>query len=37
VDDIYMMEDIIAEVVEIEHEGVVLERHWIGDGVERHR
>jgi hypothetical protein len=25
------------EVVEREHEGVVLVRHWIGDGAERHR
>jgi hypothetical protein len=36
--DIDMVEDMTAEVeVEGEHEGVVLARHWIGDGVERHR
>jgi hypothetical protein len=26
-----------VEVVEREYEGVVLTRHWIGDGAERHR
>jgi hypothetical protein len=26
-----------VEVVEREHEGVVLMRHWIGDGAERHQ
>jgi hypothetical protein len=26
-----------VEVVEREHEGVVLTRHWIGDGAERHQ
>jgi hypothetical protein len=31
------MKDITVEVVEREHEGVVLVRHWIDDGVERHR
>jgi streptomycin 6-kinase len=30
-----MMDDV--EMVEREHEGVVLMRHWTGDGVERHR
>jgi hypothetical protein len=25
------------EVVEREHEGVVLAMHWTGDGAERHR
>jgi hypothetical protein len=24
-------------VVEREHESIVLARHWIGDGAERHR
>jgi hypothetical protein len=32
------MEDIdMVEVVERKYEGVVLVRHWIGDGAERHR
>jgi hypothetical protein len=31
-----IMEDMTAEVVEREHEGVVLVRHWIDDGVVRH-
>jgi hypothetical protein len=26
-----------VEMVEREHEGVVLMRHWTGDGAERHR
>jgi hypothetical protein len=26
-----------VEVVEREHEGVVLARHWTNDGLERHR
>jgi hypothetical protein len=26
-----------VEVVEREHEGVVLAKHWTNDGVERHR
>jgi hypothetical protein len=26
-----------VEVVEREHDGMVLARHWIDDGVERHR
>jgi hypothetical protein len=34
-----MVEDMTVEVevVERKHEGVVLVRHWIGDGAERHR
>jgi hypothetical protein len=34
-----MGEDRVAEleVVEREPEGVVLARHWTGDGVARHR
>jgi hypothetical protein len=35
-EDIDIVED-MTEVVEKEHEDVVLERHWIGDGAERHR
>jgi hypothetical protein len=33
------MEDITVEVevVEREHEGVVLTRHWTNDGAKRHR
>jgi hypothetical protein len=31
------VEDITAEVVEREHECVVLTRCWIGDRAERHR
>jgi hypothetical protein len=34
---INMVEDMTVEVVEKEHEGVVLAKHWIGDGAERHR
>jgi hypothetical protein len=26
-----------VEVVEREHEGMVLVRHWTGDGAERHQ
>jgi hypothetical protein len=38
-EDIDMVEDITVdvEVVEREHEGVVLVRHWISDGAERHQ
>jgi hypothetical protein len=36
-DDIDMVEDMTVEVVERQHKGVVLARHWIGDGAERHR
>jgi hypothetical protein len=38
-EDIDMAENMTAEVevVEREHEGVVLVRHWIGDGAKRHR
>jgi hypothetical protein len=38
-EDIIMVEDMTAEVevVEREYEGVMLMRHWIGDGAERHR
>jgi hypothetical protein len=32
-EDIDMVE---VDVVEREHEGMVLARHWIGDGAERH-
>jgi hypothetical protein len=32
-----MMEDMTSEVVEREHEGVVLARNWIDDGAERHQ
>jgi hypothetical protein len=32
-----MVEDTTAEVIEREHEGVVLVKHWIDDGAERHR
>jgi hypothetical protein len=31
-----MGEDMTVEVVEREHEGVVLVRHWTVDGAERH-
>jgi hypothetical protein len=38
-EDIDMMEDMTVEVevIEREHESVVLVRHWTGDGVEIHR
>jgi predicted glycosyltransferase involved in capsule biosynthesis len=40
-EDIDMIEDMTTEVevevVEREHEGVTLARHWIGDRAERHR
>jgi hypothetical protein len=38
-EDIDMAEDMIVEVevVERKHEGVVLVRHWIGDGVDRYQ
>jgi hypothetical protein len=38
-EDSGMREDMTVEVevVEREHEGVVLMRHWIGDGAEMHR
>jgi hypothetical protein len=38
-EDIVMVEDMTAEVevVEREYEGVMLTRHWISDGAERHR
>jgi hypothetical protein len=38
-EDIDMVEDMMVEVevVERKYEGVVLVRHWIGDGAERHR
>jgi hypothetical protein len=38
-EDIDMVEDMTTEVdvVEREHEGVVLMRHWIDDEAERHR
>jgi hypothetical protein len=38
-EDIDMVEDMTVEVevVKREHEGVVLVRHWISDGVERHQ
>jgi hypothetical protein len=38
-EDIDAVEDMTmeVEVVEREHDGVVLARHWIDDGVERHR
>jgi hypothetical protein len=36
VKDMDMMEDMMTEVVEREHKGVVLARYWISDGVERH-
>jgi hypothetical protein len=36
-----MVEDMTAkvdvEVVEREHEGMVIVKHWIGDGAKRHR
>jgi hypothetical protein len=32
-----MVEGITVEVVEREHESMVLKRHWIGDGAENHR
>jgi hypothetical protein len=36
-----MVEDMTAEVdmevVEREHKGVMLAKHWIDDGAERHR
>jgi hypothetical protein len=41
VESIDMVEDMTVQVdvkvVEREHEGVVLAKHWIGDGAERHR
>jgi hypothetical protein len=38
-EDIDMVEDMTVEVevVEREHEGVVLTRHWISNGAEMHR
>jgi hypothetical protein len=38
-EDIDMVEDMTVEVemVEREHEDLVLVRHWIDDGAERHR
>jgi hypothetical protein len=38
-EDIDMVEDMTVEVevVEREHEGVVLARHWISNGAEMHR
>jgi hypothetical protein len=36
-EDIDMVEDMMVEVVEREHEGVVLARHWISNGAEMHR
>jgi streptomycin 6-kinase len=35
VEDMTTMVDV--EVVEREHEGVVLVKHWIGDGAEMHQ
>jgi hypothetical protein len=37
-EDIDMVEDIMmeVEVVEKEHESVVLTRHWTSNGAERH-
>jgi hypothetical protein len=32
-----MVEDMMMEVVEREHEGVVFVKHWIDDGAERHQ
>jgi hypothetical protein len=32
-----MVDDMTVEVIEREHKGMVLVRHLIGDGVERHR
>jgi hypothetical protein len=32
-----MGEDMTVEVIEREHEGVVLTKHWISEGVERHQ
>jgi hypothetical protein len=29
--------EVEVEVIEREHEGVTLMRHWIGDRAERHR
>jgi hypothetical protein len=40
-EDIDMVEDMTVEldvdVVEKEHESVVLVKHWINDGAERHQ
>jgi hypothetical protein len=38
-EDIDMVEDMTVEVevIEREHEGVVLMRHWISNGAERHQ
>jgi hypothetical protein len=38
-EDSGMGEDMTVEMemVEREHEGVVLVRHWTGDGAEKHR
>jgi hypothetical protein len=32
-----MVEDMTVEVVEREHESVVLVKHWIRDGAEWHQ
>jgi hypothetical protein len=32
-----MVEDMTSKVVEREHKSVVLARHWINDGAERHQ
>jgi hypothetical protein len=32
-----MVEDMMTEVVEKEHKDMVLARHWIEDGAERHQ
>jgi hypothetical protein len=36
-EDSVMGEDMTVEVVEREHEGVILARHWTSDGAERYR
>jgi hypothetical protein len=37
VEGMNMVEDMTVEVVKRGHEGMVLVRHWIDDGVESHR
>jgi hypothetical protein len=32
-----MVEDMMTEVAEREHKDMVLARHWIENGVERHQ
>jgi predicted esterase YcpF (UPF0227 family) len=36
-EDIDMSEDMTVDVVQRKHEGVMLARHWIGDGADRYQ